>query len=75
MASRILLRQWRVTEASPSGCHVWFDPARETVELYAVDPREFPGVPAVDEMGAQRDFLADGSKTKGPRSSEGLLPF
>ena len=38
MAKSIILRQWRMTEASPSGMTVWFDPARETVELFELEP-------------------------------------
>ena len=41
---RIELRSWRVAEASPSGLFVWFDPARESVELYELDPQRPLGV-------------------------------
>ena len=41
---RIELRSWRVAEAQPSGLFVWFDPARESVELYEVEPPTESGV-------------------------------
>jgi len=38
MAKRIVLRNWRVSKAEPSGLFVWYDPDREVVELYELDP-------------------------------------
>jgi len=46
---RLMLRSWRVTEAVPSGCHVWFDPSREELLLYARDPQPEDGVREVRE--------------------------
>ncbi len=33
-----------MTDASPSGMNVWFDPERETVKLYLLEPPEGSGV-------------------------------
>ena len=44
MAKRLILRAWRVSEADPSGAHVWFDPEREEVRLYELDPQTETGV-------------------------------
>ena len=35
---RVVLRSWRVQVAEPSGLFVWYDPARESVELYELEP-------------------------------------
>ena len=32
------LRTWRVTDALPSGCMCWFDPATEILKLYRLPP-------------------------------------
>ena len=34
----IVVRAWRVVEAQPSGCMLWFDPAREVPKLYRLLP-------------------------------------
>ncbi len=33
-----ILSNWRVIRAEPSGLFVWFDPDRESVELYELEP-------------------------------------
>jgi len=38
MAKQLLLRSWRVSEALPSGRTVWFDPEREAIRLYELEP-------------------------------------
>ena len=40
----IPLRMWRVVEAEPDGCTCWFDPSREQLKLYELEPGDFPGV-------------------------------
>jgi len=41
----IVVRNWRVVEASPSGLFVWFDPSRESVEVYELmEPLKNEGV-------------------------------
>ena len=57
MAKRLVLRSWRVTKAEPSGLFVWFDPDRESVELYEVDPPWKRGVLAFGERDDQLDLL------------------
>ena len=37
-------------EASPSGRFVWYDPTRESVELYEVEPPKESGVQEYNEM-------------------------
>jgi len=34
----LVLRSWRVSQAEPSGAHVWFDPTREQLKLFALEP-------------------------------------
>ena len=58
MAKRIPLRSWRVTEATPSGCHVWFDPLRESLRLFELDPPTESGVAKALERGDQLDQSA-----------------
>ena len=36
------IRNWRVTQALPSGLHVFFDPTRECVKLFRLSPAEQP---------------------------------
>ncbi len=50
MAKRRQLHFWRVSRAEPFGLNVWFDPSRERLRLYDVDPGEEAGVPAVPEF-------------------------
>ena len=49
MAKRLVLRSWRVVTAEPSGSFVWFDPEREEVRLYALEPPTESGVLEVSE--------------------------
>jgi len=55
MAIRKVLRSWRVTEASPSGCHVWFDPLRETIALFELEPSPEERVDDVSEGDGSDD--------------------
>jgi len=70
MAKRLMLRSWRVVGAEPSGLFVWFDPARESVELYELEPPEIPGVDAYSEEGDQ-----DRSDPSNLLFPQGELPF
>ena len=40
----LILRSWRVTEAQPHGLTVWFDPHREQLKLYELEPPDYSGV-------------------------------
>ena len=57
MAKKIMLRSWRVTKASPSGLMVWFDPDRESIELYEMDPQLEAGVADACEGDDQSDMF------------------
>ena len=35
---RIPLRSWRVSKANPVGSICWFDPSREQLQLYELEP-------------------------------------
>ncbi len=35
---RIVVRSWRITDAEPSGCHMWFDPYREIPMIGCIPP-------------------------------------
>jgi len=37
-------------KADPSGCLCWFDPSREQVKLYELDPADLSGVASALEM-------------------------
>ena len=71
MANRIILRQWRMTEASPSGMTVWFDPLRETVELFEVEPPKDSGVLEVVDGDDQLDMY----DPEVDKNELGELPF
>ena len=71
MANELEVRNWRMTEASPSGLHLWFDPLRETVKLFELDPGEFPGVHEVLE-GDDHEDVYDPEVDK---NELGELPF
>ena len=70
---KIVVRQWRITEASPSGCHVWFDPARETLELWSEEPPEDSGVDDVLEGDDQIRLGLTPSSINDPPEED--LPF
>ena len=70
---RIVVRQWRVTEADPSGCVVWFDPTREVCYLYELDPPAELGVVAYREGDDQYGLLEENQVKTG--SSDDDLPF
>ena len=59
MMKRLVLRSWRVTEALPSGLFVWFDPEREAVELYELDPQTKSGVREACEREDQESDPSD----------------
>jgi len=40
----MLINQWRVSKAEPSGLHLWFDPMVEFPRLYALEPSLRRGV-------------------------------
>jgi len=54
-AKRIVLRTWRVVKAEPSGLFVWYDPAREAVELYEQEPLKDEGVLEFSEGDDSKD--------------------
>ena len=51
---RLVLRSWRVQKAEPSGFFVWFDPGREGIELYELEPPKDEGVADASEGDDQR---------------------
>ena len=71
---RIVLRSWRVQEAEPSGLFVWFDPDREGVELYELDPPTESGVGDPCEEDDQRG-LWDSSDQVNELVDSNELPF
>ena len=75
MAKRLVLRSWRLMDADPSGLFVWYDPTRESIELYELDPPKESGVP---EVGERDDFGQIGmfqSSVNEPESDDSGLPF
>ena len=72
MAKKIILRSWRVTHAEPSGLFVWFDPTREAVELYELEPPKDEGVAKANEGDDQYDLEYDPQSDK---NELGELPF
>ena len=72
---RIVLRSWRVHEAEPSGFFVWFDGAREGVELYELDPLEEPGVAKALERDDQEDLFVPDQVNEARELLEPDLPF
>ena len=74
MAKRIMIRQWRVSTADPSGLHVWFDPACEELRLYALDPPKDEGVANALERGDQNDMFAP-DQVHARQDSPDDLPF
>ena len=51
MSKQLVLRSWRTMEAEPDGLMVWFDPTREQLKLYELDPPEDSGVGECCEEG------------------------
>ena len=47
----LVIRNWRVTEALPSGLHVFFDPSRECVKLFRLHPDEQPPLNSESGLG------------------------
>ena len=71
---RVVLRSWRVMEASPSGLFVWYDPTRESVELFELEPPSETGVADACE-GVDQRGLWDGPDQVMVRPFEDDLPF
>jgi len=71
---RVVLRSWRVQEAEPSGFFVWFDPTREGIELYELDPPTESGVADACEGDDQRG-LWDAPGSSNNEVVEDDLPF
>ena len=56
--AKLVLRNWRVVEAQPSGMYVWFDPCRERVELFELEePTAEAGVGEPGEGDDQRGLF------------------
>jgi len=72
---RIVLRSWRVQDAEPSGFFVWFDAARESVELYELEPPEESGVVALLEGDDQRGLFDEVDQVNISSPGHGELPF
>ena len=68
------IRSWRVSKAEPSGLQVWFDPVKEFVRLYALEPSEIPRVADALERGDQLDLVFPLSSKRGVVLSDDL-PF
>ena len=74
MAKKLLvLRSWRVQKAEPSGFFVWYDPSREGIELYELEPPKDEGVPEVLEADDQRSLWCDPNQVQTVVSDD--LPF
>jgi len=73
---RLVLRSWRVVEAEPSGLFVWYDPSREAVQLYEVEPPMESGVGDPCEGDDQRSLWSSREELDSglPPGEEGL-PF
>ena len=72
MAKKIILRSWRVMHADPSGLFVWYDPTRESVELFELDPPKNEGVAIACEGDDQIDMYDPQS---GKNELDHELPF
>jgi len=70
---RLVLRKWRVQDAEPSGLFVWFDPTRESVELYELEPQLEAGV-GEDLEGDDSDGQSGRDQVNG-LGSQPELPF
>ena len=71
----IPLRSWRVSAADPRGSTCWFDPSREQLKLFELDPGSHPGVHEVLRGDDYEDlFESDLVKTDPLPPGEGL-PF
>ncbi len=72
---RIVLRSWRVVEAEPSGFFVWYDPTREGIELYELEPPKDSGVVAFSEGDDQIDAFPALDPSDTHRDPLDGLPF
>ncbi len=72
---RIELRNWRVQEAEPSGFFVWFDPTREGVELYELEPSTEERVADACEGDDQRHLWDSQGQVNGGHRLDDDLPF
>ncbi len=71
---KIVLRSWRVIEGEPSGMFVWYDPTRESIELYELEPPTETGVVAFSE-GDDQSCLRLSQSEVTDRPGEDDLPF
>ncbi len=71
---RVMLRAWRVSEATPSGSFVWFDSTREVVEIYELEPSEIRRVADALERDDQRGLFDEPDQVN-DELVEDELPF
>ena len=71
---RVPLRGWRVSSAEPSGLHVWFDPKREALRLYELEPLPEEGVHEVREGDDAQELVPETDQVQGVFEFEDL-PF
>jgi len=71
----LVLRSWRMMKADPSGLMCWFDPEREKLMLFELDPREDSRVDALCEGDDQ--YYEGGALDQGKPAllDEEGLPF
>ena len=69
------LRSWRVTAADPSGSTCWFDPSREQLKLFELDPGAHPGVHEVLRGDDQLGLLESDQEETDPLPPGEGLPF
>ena len=73
MAKELVIRKWRM-ESVPDGCWLFFDPSREDVRLYELEPRAETGVLEVSE-GDDQIGIFDEVKSSNNEIVEDDLPF
>ena len=71
---RIVLRSWRVQKAEPSGFFVWYDPSREGIELFELEPPSETGVSAACEEDDQGSLWHEPHQVINDRPEDDL-PF
>ena len=73
--SRVKIRMWRMSrpEKGP-GMFVWFDPTREELRIYEMEPPKDSGVEDFSD-GDDQDSLADAPESSKHQFPQGELSF
>jgi len=70
---QLVLRSWRTMEAEPHGLMVWFDPTREQLKLFELEPSEIDGVGECCEEDDQYGLTPSNDLPGAPPGED--LPF